>query len=77
MHKASGPGQVALGELIKITQQGFWYVDTEGLTLDVNPAMCHILGRPHEEILGKSIYDFVDDENAEIFRKEIGFRGLI
>lgn len=60
------------------TGQGFWYIDTEGRTIDVNPAMCRILGRDRSEILGKSVLDVVDEENAKIFRArlEIGRQGI-
>jgi len=66
--------------LLDRTTEGFWHTDNDGKTLDVNPAMCEILGRPREEIIGRSLLDFVDDENAEIFSSELkkrkeGFTG--
>ncbi|MDP6708201.1 MAG: PAS domain S-box protein [Alphaproteobacteria bacterium] len=64
-----------LDRLLETTQEGFWYIDNQALTLDVNPAMCEILGRPRDEIIGRSIYDFVDQANADIFRQEIAARG--
>ena len=63
-----------LEQLLRTTHEGFWCIDTETVTLDVNPAMCEILGRSREEIIGRSIYDFVDDANAEVFRQEIAAR---
>ena len=58
-------------QIINTTRQGFWQIDTMGATVDVNPAMCEMLGRSREEFLGKTIYDFVDEENAAIFNAEL------
>ena len=63
-----------MDSLLATTQEGFWFIDLEKRTTDANPAMCRILGRPREEIIGKSIMEFVDDKNAEIFRDQIARR---
>lgn len=63
--------QRLIASLMETTQEGFWFIDLRNETTDVNPAMCKILGRPREDIIGKSIMDFVDEENAEIFRRQI------
>jgi PAS domain S-box-containing protein len=63
-----------LQHLIESTHEGFWFIDLNGRTSDVNPAMCRILGRPREEILGKTIFDFVDAENEKIFRNQLAKR---
>ena len=43
-----------LGRLLETTQEGFWYIDTETLTIDVNPAMCTntrpLEGRDHRPV---------------------------
>lgn len=66
--------QHLMASLLETTHEGFWFIDTETRTTDINPAMCEILGRPREEILGKDIFAFVDEENAEIFRRRIAAR---
>ena len=63
-----------MNSLLESTHEGFWFIDLEKRTTDVNPAMCRILGRPREEIIGKSIMDFVNDANADIFRDQIARR---
>lgn len=63
-----------LEQLVERTHEGFWFIDPGGQTLDVNPAMCQILDRPRDQILGRSIYDFVDAYNREVFQKEIAAR---
>ncbi len=53
------------------TAQGFWHIDNQLLTTDANPAMCRMLGLAREQVLGRSIYDFVDETNAQIFRSRV------
>ncbi|MBU1168621.1 MAG: AAA family ATPase [Proteobacteria bacterium] len=49
--------------LLETANEGFWQIDHEGMTRDVNPEMCLILGRPREEIVGHSFFEFVDEKN--------------
>ena len=63
-----------LEQLLRTTREGFWFIDNDTLTLDVNSAMCDLLGREREDIIGHPIYDFVDEENADIFRRQIAAR---
>jgi PAS domain S-box-containing protein len=62
--------QKRLSTILKTTNQGFWLVDNDTITLDVNEAMCEILGRSKEEIIGRKIYDFLDEEGREKVRKQ-------
>ena len=66
--------QRLMASLLETTHEGFWFIDADARTTDVNPAMCMILGRPREEILGKDIYAFVDAENEQIFRERMAAR---
>ncbi len=66
--------QHLMNSLLETTQEGFWFIDLDACTTDVNPAMCRILNRPREEIIGKSIFEFVDDENRKIFHEQIARR---
>jgi len=60
-----------LRRILETTGEGFWVIDNNSVTARVNDAMCATLGRPREEIIGKSIFDFVNEENAAIFRDEM------
>jgi PAS domain S-box-containing protein len=60
--------------LVETTSEGFWFVDTQAVTTDVNKAMCAILGYSREAMLGRSIFDFVDEANQAIFKSEIQLR---
>ena len=58
-------------QLINNTSQGYWQIDSDGKTVEVNPALCSILDRHREEIIGKRIYDFVDERNARVFEAQL------
>ena len=66
--------QMVMSNLLSTTQEGFWFIDNDTNTIDLNPAMCRILGRSREEVIGRSIFDYVDEENAAIFHREIAAR---
>ena len=60
--------------ILETSIEGFWLIDNEARTLEVNDAMCQILGRAREEIVGRPIFDFTDEENARIFRENVSRR---
>jgi PAS domain S-box-containing protein len=66
--------QRLMTSLVATTQEGYWHIDTECRTLDVNPAMCQLLGRPRERIVGRTIWEFVDEANRGVFEREIEAR---
>ncbi|MFO1328452.1 MAG: PAS-domain containing protein [Rubrivivax sp.] len=57
--------------LLQNTEEGVWTIDNELRTVDANAAMCRMLGVPREQLLGRTIYDFVDAENERIFRDQV------
>ncbi|HCE54083.1 MAG TPA: hypothetical protein DER05_03385 [Lutibacter sp.] len=63
-----------VSKIIETANEGFWLIDENANTIDVNTEMCKILGRPEIEVIGKSIYDFVDKKNYEIFKKQLEVR---
>jgi len=60
--------------ILETSKEGCWRIDNDAVTVEVNPAMCAILGRPREQILGRSIFDFTDGENIRIFREQLARR---
>jgi len=57
-----------LRTIIASTTEGFWMIDPESkITLDVNDALCLMLGYKREEMLGRTPLDFVDSKNRLIF----------
>ena len=63
--------QRMLSLLIETTEQGIWFIDNQLCTTDANPAMCRMLGLPLAQLLGRSIFAFVDEGNERIFREHV------
>ena len=66
--------QRMLALVLERAEQGFWDIDNALCTTDANPAMCRMLGVARVQLLGRSIYDFVDAENRAIFTHNTGLR---
>ncbi|MHB8125245.1 MAG: PAS domain-containing hybrid sensor histidine kinase/response regulator [Desulfitobacteriaceae bacterium] len=58
-------------KVIQTTSEGFWLISSQLVILDVNQALYKMLGYERAEMLGKSIFDFVDAENKHIFSTSI------
>ncbi len=56
-----------LRSILQTTDQGFWLVDNNLITREINPRMAEIIGRPGEEIIGCSILDFFSGKDREFF----------
>ncbi|MFO7972121.1 MAG: response regulator, partial [Desulfobacterales bacterium] len=53
--------------LLETTSERCWLIDPGLKTVEVNQALCKMLGYSQDEMLGKPPFDFVDDENRKIF----------
>jgi PAS domain S-box-containing protein len=60
--------------LVQRTEQGIWFIDERQCTTDANPAICRMLGLPREQLIGRSIWDFVDEDGAAVFRDTLARR---
>jgi PAS domain S-box-containing protein len=60
--------------VLEHTEQGFWSIGNDLRTIDANPAMCRMLRLDRAQLLGRSIYDFVDAENRAIFERNVALR---
>jgi len=60
--------------LVQTTRQGFWFIDNEGRTTDLNPAMGALLGRPREAVLGHSVFDFFEGPDLATLREQLAAR---
>jgi len=58
-------------KLIETTSEGFWLINEQSKTIAVNKSLCKMLGYSKKEMLGKTPFDFVDDENLKIFKHQI------
>ncbi len=63
--------QYRLKTILSTSNEGFWEVDNDARTLAVNQAMCAILGRSREEVLGKTVFEFLDEGNLPIMKEQL------
>jgi PAS domain S-box-containing protein len=58
--------------IVETTQEGFWLFkpDSEEI-MQVNPALCDMLGYPETEVLGHRPCDFCDAANADILHQQL------
>ena len=52
--------------IIETTSEGFIFTDSDNVIIDTNNSLCNLLGYSKKEILGKSPFDFVDEEGKKI-----------
>jgi PAS domain S-box-containing protein len=60
-----------LKTILTTSNEGFWGIDNDARTVAVNPAMCTILGRAQEEIVGRTVFEFLDEENLAIMKGQL------
>ena len=58
-----------LREILLTTDQGFWLVDNDLITTEINPRMASMIGLPPEEILGRSILEFFSGNDRDFFEQ--------
>ena len=56
--------------LIVTTSEGFWLLDSDMKTIDINQSLCDMLGYSRSEMIGKMPFDFVNDESLKIFKEQ-------
>ncbi|MEI6392805.1 MAG: response regulator [Verrucomicrobiota bacterium] len=72
--QALATSEKKIRKIIETSLEGFWLVDNNAVTVEVNDSLCKILKRPREEIVGRCIFDFTDQENTRIFKENVSRR---
>ncbi|MDH4322433.1 MAG: ATP-binding protein, partial [Desulfobulbaceae bacterium] len=54
-------------QVVNSTSEGYWLLDENRKTVEVNDALLQMLGYEREEMLGRPPTDFVDEKNRQIF----------
>lgn len=60
--------------MLNTTQQGYWLIDDEVGTVEVNDAMCRMLGYSAEEIINTPPSDFLTEESKAVFSHQVDIR---
>ncbi len=63
--------------LISATSEGFWLVDADGRTSDVNESLCRMLRISREELIGRRPTDFMDADNRAIYDEQVKLRDFL
>ncbi|MBU4212667.1 MAG: PAS domain S-box protein [Verrucomicrobia bacterium] len=57
--------------LVETLQEGIWFIDKDANTSFVNQHMAEMLGYSVEEMLGKPLFDFMDEHGVEIAKRNM------
>ena len=57
--------------LVETLNEGIWSMDNQYITQYVNPAMADMLGYAPEEMLGRLVFDFMDDEEKKLIHHHL------
>jgi len=60
--------------IVENLNEGIWVIDRYNNINFVNPALADILGYSVEQMLGRSVFDFVDEENRSLLKQQIAQR---
>ena len=58
-------------QLVETLQEGIWLIDKDANTTFVNPCMAHMLGYTIEEMLGKHLFSFMDEQGIEMSKRNL------
>ncbi len=56
-------------QIVELAQEGIWVIDSQGVTTYSNPALAQMLGYPAAELIGKSVFDFVEESSMSNARE--------
>jgi len=60
-----------LKSILMTTNEGFFWVDNDARLVSVNDTMCKIFSRPREDILGRTLFEFLDEKNTAILNEQL------
>ncbi len=58
-------------KIIETMREGLWEIDENAITTYVNPAMSNMLGYERVEMIGKHLFDFMDDDEKKVAGEKI------
>ena len=71
LHQKTAESEKKYRSIITTTDEGYWLIDPHTKqTLEVNDSLCRMLECERGELIGKTPFDFVDEDNREIFKEQ-------
>ena len=61
-------------DILESTQEGFIVVDTENRIIEVNNAIANMVGLPKEALVGRFIFEFVDEATRPFLANQVALR---
>ncbi|HJW71987.1 MAG TPA: CHASE domain-containing protein [Geothrix sp.] len=61
-------------QLVEVMDEGMWVLDAQGCTTFVNPRMAEMLGYTPEEMVGHSLFEFMDAEEVPFAQNNMAIR---
>lgn len=61
-------------QIVETAQEGIWLIDENNYTVFVNKKMCELLEYTQEEMIGKIVYDLIDESEKERVAEQISRR---
>jgi PAS domain S-box-containing protein len=58
-------------QLVELSQEGIWTIDKNAVTTFVNSALANMMGYSVDEMLGKSLFDFMDEKGKAITMRNL------
>jgi len=58
-------------QLVELLQEGIWVIDADARTTFVNPRMAEMLGYRADEMIGRHLFDFMDEEGVAVCREKL------
>ncbi|MBI5115486.1 PAS domain S-box protein, partial [Candidatus Poribacteria bacterium] len=71
MERALRESEEKYRQLVENALEGVWAINADAKISFVNPRMAEIFGYTVDEMMGKSIFSLVDEEGAEIIRRNL------
>lgn len=62
--------------IVETAQEGIWLLDSQGITTYVNPKMADILGYTIDEMMGRTMFDFMDESILPEAQKNMERRSM-
>ena len=62
--------------IVQTAEEGIWMIGADSVTTFVNPKMASMLGYTVDEMMGRSMYDFMDERAREDARENVRRRAL-